>query len=79
MADDPVKMARIGNAILAEVPLDMRDDWVADKADGLDMNKGESVAEFIGRWWKYEVVLNPLRTSDHRTADTPYRTWTDAP
>jgi len=79
MADDPVELARSGNVLLGEVPLDMRDDWVADKADGLDMNKGESVAEFIGRWWKYEIVLNPLREVDKRAADIPPRDWVNAP
>jgi hypothetical protein len=79
MADDPAELQAIGRAILAQVPVAIRPDWVAYVAGNYDREEGEKEEQFIGRWWKYEQILLPLREVDKEAADVPPRDWSLTP
>lgn len=85
-AEEFVELTRIGTAIFALVPEDMRADWVAYLEGNLDRNvdeekpeNDETVAHYIGRWFIYGEVLLPLNDLDKEAADVPLRPWSFTP
>ena len=74
-----IDYAKVGTAILGQVPVDVQPEWVAYTASNYERKDGESIPEFIGRWWWNEQVKNPLDNDRQQKATAPKVEWSDTP